>query len=396
MDQIEELLSRRLEKIYPDKKSLEKKLRSGKKIRLYQGFDPSKPDLHLGHLVGLLTLKQFQKLGHEVIFLVGDFTGRVGDPTGKATARQALTEKEALKNAVTYQKQASLVLPFSGPNPVKLRRNSEWLARLTFDRVLELGHYLTVQQLIERDMFQNRLKQGKEIYLTEFMYPLMQGYDSVFLQVDLEIGGSDQTFNMLAGRKLVKEILNKEKFVATTKLLTDSQGKKIGKTEGNAINLVNPPEVLYGQIMSLNDECIIPTFRLATELPLAEVREIEKKLKRENPMIYKKRLAFEIVKMLHSLKTAELAEKEFETVFQQGCRPEKIITLKTEVGERLIERLVKEKLVESNSEAKRLIEQGSIKINDQKIRQKDYCFTETDNNLIIKVGKLKFARISLT
>src|SRR3989344_3264869 len=253
MDAITELLIRRVNTILPSQEELTKTLKSGKKLRLYQGFDPSSPDLHIGHLVGLLQLKAFQDLGHEVIFLIGDFTAMIGDPTDKTAARTKLTRDQVLANAQTYKDQAGKILDFSGKNPVKMKFNSEWLDPLKFADIIELASNFTVQQMIERDMFQERIKQEKPIFLHELLYPLMVTYDAIAMNVDLEVGGTDQLFNMMVGRPLIKHINNKDKFVITTKLLTDSQGTKIGKTTGNAINLFGNPNNLFGQIMSLPD-----------------------------------------------------------------------------------------------------------------------------------------------
>ncbi len=395
MNKIKELLERRVDKIYPSKKALEKVLRSGKKLRLYQGFDPSRPNLHLGHLAGLLTLKQFQQLGHEVIFLIGDFTGTIGDPTGKSETRRALTQKQVKENAQTYQEQAGMVLDFTGKNPVKMKFNSAWLSKLKFADVLKIAHHFTVPQLLERDMFQQRLKENKEIYLSEFMYPVMQGYDSVAMEVDLEVGGSDQLFNMMAGRKLIKGILNKEKFVLTTKILADAEGRKIGKTEGNAINIINPPETLFGQIMNLSDDCIVPCFELATEVPLARIGEIKKSLKAgANPMKFKKELAGEIVAMLYNSQARTLALSHFEKVFQGRGVPEKVKSVKLKVKSwNLIDLLVKLKLASSKSEAKRLINQGAVKINNETIRQLADQSLTINSGDIIQVGKKKWVKI---
>jgi tyrosyl-tRNA synthetase len=394
MDKIDELLTRRIENIYPNKKTLEKALRSGRKLTLYQGFDPSKPDLHIGHLVGLLTLKKFQELGHKVFFLIGDFTGRVGDPTGKDKARKIISESQMRQNAQTYKDQASLILPFSGKNPITIKRNSVWLSKLSFADVLALARHFTIQQLIERDMFQARLKKNREIYLNEFMYPLMQGYDSVHLKVDLEVGGSDQMFNMLAGRKLVKETLGKEKFVVTTRLLVDSKGKKISKTGGNAINLVNPPSVFFGQIMALSDDFILPCLRLATRVSPQEIEKIRRQLKKgANPMIFKKQLAFELVSLLHNQQIAQKAQAEFKRVFQKKKTPAKIATFKTRQKEwGIVDLLAKTKLASSKSEAKRLIQQGAVKINGLKIENLKEKIKLQDKS-IIKVGKRKFLNL---
>ncbi len=384
---IEELLTRRVEAIYPDKESLKKLLLSGKRLRLYQGFDPSTPNLHIGHLVGLLKLKEFQDLGHEVIFLIGDFTGMIGDPTGKLKTRKVLSHKQVLQNAKNYQQQAQKILNFKGKNPVKIKFNSEWNQKLKAADFLKLAQLVTFQQLIERDMFQQRLKQGKNIYLNELIYPLIQGYDTVAMMVDLEIGGSDQMFNMMMGRQLMKKIKNKEKFVMTTKLLTDEKGHKIGKTEGNAINLNTPPLAFYGQIMNLPDEAIKPCFELITELP-AGVSQQEK-----NPLLAKKRLAFTLTKMLNGETAAQKAQAEFEKVYQKRELPSQIKTLKLKIKKwQPADLLVYTKLCPSKTEAKRLIKQGAVKINQQTL--KDLTMITLEPETIIKVGKKQWLKVN--
>jgi len=394
MDKIDELLTRRVEKIYPSKKALEKVLRSGKKLRLYQGFDPSTPNLHIGHLVGLLKLAEFQRLGHEVIFLIGDFTGMIGDPTGKIEgARPQLTRKKVLKNAKTYKDQAGKILSFSGKNPVKVKYNSQWLSKLSVAKVAQLMHLVTYAQLIERNMFQERIKKGKDIYLNEFFYPLLQAYDSVHMGVDLEIGGSDQLFNMMVGRHLMKKLNGREKFVLTTKLLVDPQGNKIGKTEGNVINIAQPPTKFYSQMMSLPDNSILPCFELITNVLLAKIKEIEKELKAgENPMIYKKMLAFELTKMLNNEKVAVQAQKEFEKVFQKRKIPSQIPEIKIRAGEwNIVDLLVRTRLCSSKSEAKRLIKQGAVEIDNRTLHATRYTLHAKDG-ITVRVGKRKFVR----
>jgi len=389
MDQIEELLTRGVEKIYPSKGELEKVLRSGKKLRLYQGFDPSMPSLHLGNFVGLMKLRQWQKLGHEVIFLVGDFTGRIGDPTDKLATRKQLTAQETRKNSDTWQQQAARVLDFAGSNPVKIRYNSEWSDKMTFKDVIEISANLTVQQMLERDMFQERLKEGKPIHLHEFLYPVAQGYDSVAMDVDLEVGGNDQTFNMLAGRTLMKALKNKEKYVMTTKLLVDKEGKKVGKTTGNALFLDSTPGNFFGGIMSFPDEVILLAFELLTEVPL---EGLAAKIS-QNPMAQKKQLAFEIVKLLWGQQSATQAQTDFENTFQNREIPENIPTYTTSLNSLpTISLLVDSNLAGTRSEAKRLIEQGAVEINNVKVGDVNSS-TNTQNNPIIKVGKKRFVKI---
>ena len=395
-NKIDQILERRVEKIYPSKDALKKVLLAGKKIRLYQGYDPSAPNLHFGHLVGLLKLKEFQQLGHEVIFLIGDFTGMVGDPSGKEKTRVPLTREQVSKNAETYKNQAKKILRFEGENPVKLKFNYDWNSKLTFTEILRLGRHLTVQQLIERDMFQKRIKKGQNISLEEFLYPFIQGYDSIAMDVDLEIGGSDQMFNMLIGRDLMKKVKNKEKFVITTKLITDSKGNKIGKTEGNVINIAGSPNEFFSQIMSITDESIIPAFSLITDIPLEKIEEIEKSIKAgENPMKFKKQLAWELTKMLNDEKSADNAKQEFEKVCQGGQQPSKIpvFPLKKLSNNpiNIIDLLTETNLCSSRSEAKRLISQGCVELNNEAIKQHSNIAIKTNDTL--KVGKRKWLEI---
>ncbi len=372
MDKIEELLTRAVANIIPSREELEKKLRSGKKIRVYQGFDPTSPQFHIGHLVGLRKLRQWQDLGHEVIFLIGDFTGMIGDPTGKDTARIPLTQEQTRKNAKTYKEQASKILKFDGENPVKIKYNSEWFAKMSAAQLIELTSYLTIQQVVERDMFQKRMKNNMNIAMSEFLYPFMQGYDSVAMDVDVEIGGSDQLFNMMTGRDLMHKIKRKNKFVMTTPLLTDVAGNKIGKTEGNAIAITDEPGDLFGKIMTLPDDAIVKGLEYLTDIPINEIKKIEQKIKKgENPIQYKKLLAFEIVKQLNNEQSAKKAQEHFERVVQQRelipvfemqnmptwPRPRTLIS-----GPTIVEPLVKTNTVQSKSEVKRLVEQGGIAI----------------------------------
>jgi tyrosyl-tRNA synthetase len=226
VQKIEELLSRSVENIYPNADALRTELKSGKQLVFYSGYDPTAPTLHIGHGITMLKLRQLQDLGHKVIMLIGDFTGMIGDPTDKSAARQKLTREQVLENCKEYKKQAERILNFGGENSVEVKFNSEWLKKMSFEEVIELSSHFTVQRMLERDMFEKRMKEEKPIYLHEFLYPLMQGYDSVAMDVDGEVGGNDQTFNMLAGRTLMKEIKHKEKFVIATKLLADETGKK--------------------------------------------------------------------------------------------------------------------------------------------------------------------------
>lgn len=391
---IKELLERGTDKVYPTKKALQEKLESGERIRLYLGVDPTGEDLHIGHSVVLRKLKQFQDLGHEVILLIGDFTGMIGDPTGKDKTRQQLTREEVLKNAKHFQDQAGKILDFSGKNPVEIKFNSEWLAKLTFKEVIELASHFTVQQMLERDMFQERMKNKKPIHLHEFLYPLMQGYDSVAMDVDLEVGGSDQMFNMMAGRELMKDIKKKEKFVLTVPLLVDSKNVKIGKTEGNVIAINAEPNDLYGKMMTLGDDVIVSTFELCTDVSEEKIKKIEKDLKAgKNPRDYKARLAFEMVLQYNDEAAAKKADAEFNKVFKDKGKPEDIPEKKVNKKEYPpMDLLTDLELASSKSEAKRIIEQGGFKLNDEKISDWKQPLKLNDGDLL-QVGKRKFVKV---
>ncbi len=389
MDEIDRLLNRGVEKIYPSKEELGKVIRSEKKLKLYQGFDPSMSNLHLGNFAGLMKLRQFQKLGHEVIFLVGDFTGMIGDPTDKSATRRMLTREETIINSQTWKEQASRVLDFAGGNPVKFMLNSQWLDKVSFKDLISITSNFTVQQMLERDMFQDRLNEGKPIHLHEFLYPVAQAIDSVEMDVDLEIGGNDQTFNMLAGRTLMKALKGKEKFVLTTKLLVDKEGNKIGKTTGNALFLDSSPEKFYGGIMSFPDEVIGLSFELLTEIPL---EGIEEKIA-SDPMGEKKRLAFEIVKLLWGEESAKNAQQNFESTFQEKKSPENApeISVSNEPIE-LVD-LIAKSANTSLSEAKRLVLQGAIEINGKQISAPQQVTPQ--NNMILKIGKSRFFKLKI-
>ncbi len=384
-DKIDELLTRGVEKIYPSREKLEEVLRSGKKLKLYQGFDPTGDKLHIGHMVGLRKLAEWQELGHHVIFLIGDYTAMIGDPSGKLSSRKVLTHKETLENAKNYKQQASKILKFDGDNPVEIVFNGDWLGKLSAIEFLQIAGNLTYSQVIERDMFQERLKKGQDIYTNEFLYPIMQAYDSVALNVDLEVGGKDQMFNMMMGRKLMRNILKKEKFVMTTKLLEDKFGVKIGKTEGNAIALDDKPGDLFGKIMSFPDEVIAQCFESLTTIPMQEIPN-------KDPLKDKKRLAFEIVKDLNDEKKAEEAQEAWKNTFQKKEIPSEMEEIKAQAGDVLSEVLVKNKILPSKSEWRRFVLGNAIHdlnkntdITDQNIK--------ISENLTLKIGKKRFVKI---
>jgi len=398
MDPIDELLTRGVDTIYPTKEALEKVLRSGKKLRLYQGFDPSGDKLHIGHAVGMRKHRQFQDLGHEVIFLVGDGTGQAGDPSGKKTAREKFfTQEELRANARDYIHQAAKIVRFEGPNPIKILYNGDWLNKLNLIDILNLAQHFSVQQLLERDIFQERIKRGESINLREFIYPLLQAYDSVHMKVDLELGGTDQTFNMLAGRTLVAAMQGREKFVMTVPLLTDAKGTKLGKSEGNVIGITDPPNDFYGEIMSLGDDSIIPCFTLLTNLPLSEIDKMEQSIiGGENPMTYKKKLAYELTKQINTESEAKTAQEYFEKTYQQGQLSSADLptvsykTLPTNVT--IVDFLIQTDLVETRAEAKRLLRQKAVEYNNEIITDDKYQITPAAGD-IIKVGKKRHLKL---
>jgi len=397
MDAIDTLLTRGVDKVYPTKEKLEETLRSGKKLRLYQGFDPTGSQLHIGHAVGLRKMRQFQDLGHHVIFLIGDFTGMIGDPSGKSSERKVLTHEQVLANAASYKEQAARILRFDGENPVEIKYNSEWLGKMSAAEFISLSHHLTAAQVMERDMFQERNKKGQDVYMNEFLYPFMQGYDSVAMDVDLEIGGSDQMFNMMMGRKLMHNIKQKEKFVVTTPLLTDSQGIKIGKTEGNVIGLTDRPEDFYAKIMSLNDNAIVPCFTLLTDVLLEEIDEIKAKITSgDNPMVFKKQLAFELTKQFNNEEAAKNAEKNFIDVVVNRNQPTmyipSVIFRHGEENCLAINLVLMTEVAKSKSEARRLIEQGAVEFNNTVLKSPNEGLTVKDGD-IIKIGKKYFSQI---
>ncbi|MBI3305571.1 tyrosine--tRNA ligase [Candidatus Nomurabacteria bacterium] len=391
-NKIDELLTRGVEKIYPSREKLKEVLLSAKKLRLYQGFDPTGDKLHIGHMVGLRKHRQWQDLGHEVIFLIGDGTGEAGDPTGKKKTREKFFTSEELRdNAKGYLNQAAKIVRFDGENPVKILYNGDWLNKLTKTDVLNIAQNFSVQQLIERDMFQERLKAGEEINMREFLYPLLQAYDSVVMDVDLELGGSDQTFNMLAGRTLMKKMKGKEKFVMTTPLLSDSKGIKIGKSEGNVIALTDNPNNLFGKIMSLGDDAIIPIFTLLTDVSMEEINSFDIK---KDAMNLKKRVASLVVTQLHNEILAKEAEESFADTFQKKEIPEEIEELKMAKGGSLGDALVKNKILVSKSEWRRLIEGNAIHNLEKKEDIKELDFKPTEN-LVLKIGKKRFLKIKV-
>lgn len=391
---IEEFLSRGIEHIYPNPDFLRKKLLSGERQTVYLGIDPTGPCLHMGHAIPLKKLKEFQDLGHQVILLIGDFTGMIGDPTDKLATRKQLTRQEVLKNSSLYKKQAATFLKF-GFRGTKLKFNSKWLWKMNFADVLNLASKMTVEQMLKRDMFRKREEEGKPVFIHEFMYPLMQGYDSVAMGVDGEIGGNDQTFNMLTGRDLMKEINGKEKFVISTKLLVDTSGKKMGKTEGNMITLADSPAEMFGKVMSWTDGMILSGFELCTYVSTEEIEKIKQGiLGGANPRDAKVRLAKEIVTIYHNKAEADKAEQDFVNTFKEGGLPENILETKGVAGVAISQIVMTAGVVSSKGEYRRLVEEGAVSntVTGEKIIDPNLILKEP---ITLKIGKKRFLKISL-
>jgi len=389
---LNEVLTRGVENVFPNIEAVRSSLKKGKQLTIYMGIDPTGPNIHLGHIIPIRKLAQFQKLGHKIIFLIGDFTATIGDPTDKTAARKQLTHAEVLNNCKKYKEQAGHFIDFTGGNKAEIRFNSKWLAKLSFEDVVKLASHVTVDQMLKRDMFEKRMAEGKPVYLHEFLYPLMQGYDSVAMDVDGEIGGNDQTFNMLAGRDLAKTLSGKDKFVVTTKLLVDQGGKKMGKTEGNMVSLDQTPSDMFGKIMSWPDELISTGFELLTDISTGEVKTLEKGLSEgTNARDAKIKLAVEIVTSIHGKKKAVEAREQFFSIFKEGAIPEDAVKVAVMKGEKLVGVLLKEKIVSSNGDFRRLIEGKAISyIGGESISDADY---KIEHPGTIRVGKKRFITI---
>lgn len=381
---IQELLTRGVENIYPNREFLDKELKSGRQLTLYVGYDPTAATLHIGNGITLLKLRQFQDLGHKIIMLIGDFTGMIGDPTDKTSTRQPLTRKQVLENCKNYKKQASAIISFSGSNQAEIKYNSKWLAKMNLGDFLGLAAKFTVPRLMERDMFQERLKEGKTVCLHELVYPVLQAYDSFAMDVDGEVGGNDQTFNMLCGRDLMKEMKNREKFVLTAKILEDTTGKKMGKSEGNMIAMNDTPTDMYGKVMRWSDGMILGGFELCTRIDIPSEAEIQKE-----PMKYKKLLAFEITKTFLGEKAAIEGQKSFESIFQEREKPVEMPEIKPSAYD-VITVLMESGICTSKGDARRQIEQGGVKVNDVKIS--DFAY-QTKPGEVVQKGSRFFVRV---
>ena len=395
-----EILKRGVEEIIPEK-GLEKKLNKNKPLIIKAGFDPTAPDLHLGHTVLINKLKQFQDLGHQVVFLIGDFTGMIGDPSGVSETRPILTVEQLKKNSETYQEQIFKILD---KKKTKIEFNSSWFKKMTSAELINLSSKMTVARMLERDDFSKRYKGNKPISIHEFIYPLVQGYDSFELKSDVELGGTDQKFNLLVGRDIQKSFGMEEQIIMTLPILEGTDGvKKMSKSLNNYIGLKESPNDMFGKIMSISDDLMWRYFDLLSFKSSVEIKELKKKTEQGlNPMEAKKMLSAEIVTRFHGEEKALLAEKEFTNRFSKGNDPAEIKLIKLSLKASSIsildllssEELGEHKLCKSKSEARRMVAQGAVKIDGNKILD-DAFFVQNPSENTYQVGKLKHLKIKL-
>lgn len=362
-----------------EREHLERRLRAGEKLRIKHGADPTAPDLHLGHAVVMRKLKELQDLGHKIIFIIGDFTAKIGDPSGRAITRPVLSDKEIKNNAKTYFQQVGKILNIK---KTEIHYNGEWFAKEGWKEVLELTEKFSLHRILERDDFERRIESGTEFSVSEILYPVMQAYDSVKIKADVEIGGTDQKFNMLAGRALQRRVGMAEQDIITVPLLRGIDGvKKMSKSVGNYIGITEAPDSQYGKIMSIPDKLLPEYFELLTDLVFD---------KNENPRDAKMRLAYEIIKMFHSEKEAKRAQENFIKIFQKKEIPEEIEEIRVRQGEELGEVLVKNKVVSSKSEFRRLVGERAIDADARVINDPRF---KIEKEIVAKIGKKKFIKI---
>ena len=385
-------LKRGVEDVYSEADLIEK-LKENRPLRVKLGADPTAPDIHLGHTVVLNKLRQFQQLGHEVIFLIGDFTGMVGDPSGKNSTRPPLTREDVLRNAETYKQQIFKILD---PQKTRIVFNSEWLGQLGTEGMIRLASNYTVARMLERDDFKKRFSNNQPIAIHEFIYPLLQGHDSVALQADVELGGTDQTFNLLIGRELQKSAGQKPQVAMTLPLLVGLDGeKKMSKSLGNYIGVTEAPSEMFGKVMSISDELMWDWYNLLSFRPLTEIAQLKVDVENgKNPRDVKILLAKEIIARFHSEADADAAEQEFINRFQKGAMPDEMPEFTFE-GEMGLANLLKEAgLVSSTSEAIRSVNQGGVKIDGEKVEDSKLVIA-TGTTAVYQVGKRKFARVNI-
>ncbi len=378
-----------------DEDELVAKLKKGRPLRVKAGFDPTAPDLHLGHTVVMQKLKQFQDLGHTVIFLMGDFTARIGDPSGRNETRPELGEDIIKKNAETYVAQAGKILDVE---KAEIRYNSEWLGKFTAADFIRLSAKETVARMLERDDFESRFKGGSPIRIHEFLYPLLQGYDSVALESDVELGGTDQIFNLLVGRDLQRDVGQEPQVVLTMPLLVGTDGvAKMSKTYGNYVGISEPPKEIFGKMMSISDDLMWTYYELLSDLSLGEIEKLKEEVLtgKLHPKLAKENLAAEIVERFHSEQDAVAARDEFERVFAKKDTPDEIDehlldSMDAEIS--LVDAMLGTKLVSSKSDARRMIKQKAVEVDGERVEDIDATLS-TDGESLLRVGKRRFARV---
>jgi len=386
---IEEIFNRGIVfQVLPSKEELLQVLYSGKRLKIYIGADPTSDALHLSHAKNYMLLEEFRQLGHEVVILIGDFTARIGDPSDREDTRTQLSEKQVKDNVKSWISQIKPLLDFdSKANPPKILYNSKWLGKLSFEDVISLSANFTVQQILERDMFQKRIKKNVPIYLHEFLYPLMQGYDSVVLDVDIELCGTDQIFNALVGRTLLKRLKNKDKFVMVVNLMENPKtGELMSKSKGTGVFLSSSPENMYGAIMAQPDEMIEPLFINDTRIPLVQKDEIMAR----GPRDAKALVALDIVRRFYGKDKAMEAQNKFEQTFVKKELPKDMPAYHIKQGETIVEVMVASNIVESKAEAKRLIEQKAVTVNNNKVFEWTLELKRGDT---LQVGPRRFLKI---
>ncbi len=374
---------------------LEKSFQTGKPLRIKQGFDPTAPDIHMGHTVGLRKLRQFQELGHQVVVIIGDYTGMVGDPSEKNSTRPRLTHEDVLENAKTYEQQFFKILD---QDQTEIRYNGDWFSRMSFAEIMDLASKFTVARMLERDDFSKRYSSQLPISIHEFFYPLMQGYDSVMIRADIEIGATEQKFNLVIGRQIQKEYGQEPQIVLTLPVLEGIDGiQRMSKSVGNYIGIDEQPNDMFGKSMSIPDHLIYPYFELLTDVSLEELNIIRSQLEntKTNPMLLKRRLARTLVRMYHNENTAKLAEEHFDIVHKKKEIPGDIPEFKMHKSSmRLIDLMLEAGIVSGKGEARRLIRQGGVKLDGQTISNELFEIQTLDGS-ILKVGKRKFLKIKM-
>ena len=386
---MDELLTRRVNKILPTTDELAAVL-DGKKIRVYIGIDPTGGQLHVGHAIGLKKLMEFANAGHEAILLFGTGTVLVGDPSQRDSARKRITQDEIDENIKTWKEQVAPIIDF---DKVDIKQNGDWITKMSIEDVINVASNISATQLFKRESFTRRIGAGDTVWYHETMYPMLQGYDSVAMDVDLEIGGTDQEFNMLMGRELQKKMNDREKFVLTTPMILGTDGQQMSKSSGNCVWLQDPADEMFGKLMSIVDSQIIPYLELCTDVPMDEVRSLEEALENgENPKEVKLRMAYEVTSVWHGEEAAKSAQEAWQSQFQDGQLPDDIPEINIAVGPiSVVDLAVENDMVDSKSQARRLLEQGAIKLNGEKVEDAEVNVVSGD---VLQYGKRKYLRIN--